>query len=103
MHLIKLESMWLHLFDRVTSLPLTPSFQPMSGMKPMTVTVMSMMLTVAMMPMMKLCVAIIRIGRQKLRPMMMPVTADDTSVWCGYNAGRNIHKCRIYIIIIMTS
>ena len=59
---------------------LTPSFQPMSGMKPMTVTVMQTMLMVAMRPTMKLCVAMMRIGSAKARPTMMPVRAEEISV-----------------------
>ena len=63
-----------------TKASLTPIFQPMSGIKPMTVTVMQTKVMVAMRPTMKLCVAMMRIGSAKARPTMMPVRAEDISV-----------------------
>ena len=69
------------LLNTVTTTELlTPSFQPMSGMKPMTVTVMQTMLMVAMRPTMKLCVAMMRMGSAKARPTMIPVSAEEISV-----------------------
>ena len=57
---------------------LTPSFHPAIGMKPSTDTVMMMIVKVAKIPVIKLWVAIIRIGKAIHIPITTPLTADWT-------------------------
>ena len=59
----------------------TPSFQPAIGMIPMTETEIRQMVRVAMNPTMRFWVAMIRMGRATLIPMMMPSVADDAKVY----------------------
>ena len=70
---------------------LTPSFQPMRGMMPITHIVLQHILTVANRPINMFCVAIVRMGNARRIPTTIPNTALSAIV-CKYDkTEKNIH------------